>query len=92
MGQIMMAMAACLLAGTARMQAEEGDRVRAARAAARQREKCERLRLKQKWAADDVARVEREAGGVARVERGATHSARLKAQRQAEALAVECPA
>ncbi|MGX4640341.1 DUF4124 domain-containing protein [Massilia sp. SYSU DXS3249] len=66
----------------ARIQAEERDGARAARAAQQQRQKCERLRLKQKWALDDVARSGREA----------PDAARLKAQRQAEALAVECPA
>ena len=62
--------------------AEQRDRARAARAASALRQKCERLRLKQKWAMDDLARAGREA----------TAAARLKAKRQAEALAVECPA
>ena len=60
----------------------ERDGERAARAAATQRQKCERLRLKSKWAREDLAGAGREA----------TDAARVKAKRQAEALAVECPA
>lgn len=67
---------------TARAQVEERERDRAARAAAAVRRKCERLRLKATWLDQDVARAGREA----------TDAARLKARRQAEALAVECPA
>jgi len=61
---------------------EERERQRAARAFAVQRQKCERLRLKQKWADEDLAGTRGEA----------VAAARLKAKRQAEALAVECPA
>lgn len=61
---------------------EEGERRRAARAAGALHQKCERLRLKQKWAEEDLRGLRSEA--LAR--------ARQKAHRQAEALAVECPA
>ena len=61
---------------------EERDAQRAARAAAAQREKCERLRLTARWALEDLAGAGREA----------TKAARVKAKRQAEALAVQCPA
>ena len=61
-----------------------------AKAAARQsklalarRQKCDKLRLRRKWAEEDLARTVH----------GPKHeAARLKARRQAEALAVECPA
>lgn len=47
------------------------------------RQKCDRLRLRQKWAEEDLARTVH----------GPKHeAARLKARRQAEAVAVECPA
>jgi hypothetical protein len=65
-----------------RQALEERDGARAARAAASARQKCERLRLKARWAGEDLARAGREAAS----------AARLKAKRQAEALAVECPA
>ena len=61
---------------------EERERQRAAKAFAVQRQKCERLRLKQKWLDEDLGRARGEA----------VAGARLKAKRQAEALAVECPA
>ncbi|OON63167.1 hypothetical protein B0920_07115 [Massilia sp. KIM] len=61
---------------------EERTLARARRDAATQRRRCDKLRLQQKWAEEDLAR----AGG----ERAA--QARLKARRQQEALAVECPA
>jgi hypothetical protein len=54
----------------------------AARAAELTRQKCARLRLQAKWAEEDAARA-----GKAVAAR-----ARLKARRQAEALAVQCPA
>jgi len=58
------------------------ERERVAKAMAAQRQKCERLRLKAKWQEEDAGRA-----------RGAAVAgARLKAKRQAEALAVECPA
>ena len=47
------------------------------------RQKCDKLRLRRKWAEEDLARTVH----------GPKHeAARLKARRQAEALAVECPA
>ena len=70
---------------SARALAEEREQGRAAKAAAAAaglRQKCERLRLKARWLEEDVARAGREAAS----------AARLKARRQAEALAVECPA
>jgi hypothetical protein len=61
---------------------DEREQARLSRAAATRRQKCDRLRLRQKWANEDLART---AGpGI--------DAARLKARRQAEALAVECPA
>lgn len=60
----------------------EREAARERRSAAAQGRKCARLRLHRKWADEDLAR----AAGVR------TEAARRKAQRQAEALAVECPA
>ncbi|KQQ97569.1 hypothetical protein ASF77_06465 [Massilia sp. Leaf139] len=60
---------------------EEREGERAARAEATARSKCDRLRLQQKWAQEDVARAGREA----------TEAQQIKARRQAEALAVQCP-
>jgi hypothetical protein len=61
---------------------EERERQRAARTAEATRLRCERLRLQVKWAEEDAARAGKEAGA----------SARRKARRQAESLAVQCPA
>jgi len=61
---------------------DERERQRAAKAAGALRQKCERLRLKQKWSEEDLRKLRGDA----------LASARLKAGRQAEALAVECPA
>ena len=61
---------------------DERERQRAARAYGVQKQKCDRLRLKQKWLDEDLGRARGEA----------VAAARLKAQRQAEAVAVECPA
>jgi hypothetical protein len=55
---------------------------RAARAAAARKQRCDKLRLQTKWADEDLARSGSQARG----------AARLKAQRQADAMAVECPA
>jgi hypothetical protein len=66
----------------ARALHEEREQARERRARASQSHKCDRLRLQRKWAVEDLARIPRERLEVAR----------LKAQRQAEALAVECPA
>ena len=60
----------------------ERERQRAAKAFAMQRQKCERLRLKQKWMEQDLRGLRGDA----------LAKARVKAGRQAEALAVECPA
>ncbi len=60
--------------------AREG--VRAQRAAAAARRRCDKLRLQHKWAIEDARRAGRDDA-----ERAGT-----KARRQAEALAVECPA
>jgi len=62
--------------------ADERERQRTAKAAGAQRQKCERLRLKQKWLEEDLRKLRGDA----------LANARIKAQRQAEALAVECPA
>jgi hypothetical protein len=57
--------------------------VRQARAAEARRKKCERLRLRRKWAEEDLARTAH----------GPKHeAARIRLRRQAENLAVECPA
>lgn len=65
----------------ARTMQEERDAARARRAAASRYQKCARLRLHRKWAEEDAAR----ATGAA------AESARRRARRQAEAMAVECP-
>jgi hypothetical protein len=61
---------------------EDREMQRAARAAASTRQKCDRLRLQSKWADEDAARAGK----------STVAAARLKARRQAEALAVQCPA
>lgn len=61
---------------------EERAQSRLAKAAASRRQKCDRLRLRQKWAHEDLARTDGP-----RLE-----AARIKVRRQAESLAVECPA
>jgi hypothetical protein len=73
----------------AREAAQEKDDARArqaearsARAAQAGRKRCDKLRLRHKWAGEDLAR----AGA------GAQDAARRKLHRQAEALALECPA
>jgi hypothetical protein len=60
----------------------ERSRQQRTRAALAHRKTCDKLRLRRKWADEDAAR----AGGKA------YDIARRKARRQAEALAVECPA
>ena len=60
----------------------ERSRQQRARAAQAHRKTCDKLRLRRKWAEEDLAR----AGGKAH------EAARRKVRRQAEALAVECPA
>lgn len=69
----------------ARMQREEQaarEAVRTQRAAAAAKRRCDKLRLQHKWADEDVRRAGRDEA----------ERARIKARRQAEALAVECPA
>lgn len=68
----------------ARTQArEERERKRDVHAAQVRRQKCDKLRLRQKWIEEDLART---------VHGPAHDSARTKLRRQAENLAVECPA
>jgi hypothetical protein len=62
---------------------EERDRARSARAAQARAQKCDKLRLRHKWAEEDLAHT---------VHGPAHDSARTKLRRQAETLAVECPA
>ena len=64
---------------------EQREAERARRAAAGQRRRCDKLRLQGKWAEEDLRRNS-VAGGAA------LEAARIKARRQAEVLAVECPA
>lgn len=61
---------------------EDRESERAGRAAAAARRNCARLRLQARWAAEDAARASKAAAA----------AARLRAKRQGEALAVECPA
>lgn len=56
--------------------------VRQARAMQARRKKCDRLRLRHKWAEEDLARM---------VHGPKREAARLKARRLQETLAVECP-
>ena len=60
---------------------EAREAARTARDAAAERRRCDKLRLQSKWADEDIARAGREE----------TQRARLKAKRQGEVLAVECP-
>jgi hypothetical protein len=62
---------------------EERAQAKQNRAAYARRQKCEKLRLRYKWAEEDLARTVH----------GARHeAARIKLRRQRETLAVECPA
>jgi hypothetical protein len=63
---------------------EHADR-KAARSASLRRQHCARLRLRVKWADEDVARLHGKAQGEAEMR------ARLRARRQRETLGVECP-
>jgi len=67
---------------SARQLGEEKKSERADRAAAAARRHCARLRLQARWADEDAARANKASAA----------AARLKAKRQGEALAVECPA
>ena len=61
--------------------AERQEQQRARRAAASQKIKCERLRLRQQWAREDVRSASKNASA----------SFERKARRQAQAMALECP-
>ena len=65
-----------------RDEQEAREAARVQRAAAVERRRCDKLRLQRKWADEDIARAGRDEA----------ERARLKAKRQGEALAVECPA
>jgi hypothetical protein len=70
------------MASELRAQREQRDQARLHKAAAARRQKCDRLRLRRKWADEDLARTTG----------AALEAARIKARRQGEVLAVECPA
>ena len=61
---------------------EQRDQARQARAAQARHKHCATLRLRHKWALEDLARADGKS----------QEAARRKARRQAEALVVECPA
>lgn len=82
-----LAAARATLATIDRTRAAHADReahesARAARAALALRKRCDKLRLQARWADETLARSSDETKA----------TARIKARRQAEALAVECPA
>jgi hypothetical protein len=62
---------------------DEREQARLARGYHAKRQKCEKLRLRHKWAKEDLARS---------VHGPKQEAARIRTQRQAETLAVECPA
>ncbi|RZT10678.1 protein of unknown function [Duganella sp. CF402] len=64
-----------------REEREEREAAREAKDAAVQRKKCDQLKLKKRWADEDARR----ATG------SATETARLRAHRAGEAMALECP-
>ncbi|WP_229217424.1 hypothetical protein [Massilia forsythiae] len=70
----------------AQEKAERKEQQKLARADASRRKTCARLRLRHKWAEEDAARAWLDAKPAAR------DAARRKEKRQAEALALECPA
>ncbi len=78
------------LAGVESERAEEQQRdaqlarvaARARRDAAQQQRRCDKLRLQAKWRDEDSRRAQGDAA----------EQARIKARREAEAVAVECPA
>jgi hypothetical protein len=61
---------------------EQREQQKLARASHAHRKSCDKLRLRHKWAEEDLARASSQT----------REAARLKVRRQAEALAVECPA
>lgn len=58
---------------------------RAGRAALGQRRRCDKLRLQKRWTDEDLARA-------GKVGKDGKDAARIKARRQAETVALECPA
>jgi hypothetical protein len=71
------------LAREGRERAAERQDIRAARAGAAHDKQCRRLRLRAKWAEEDLARSH---GG----KLGKEHAAQLRLRRARESLAVEC--
>jgi len=69
-------------ARAAREEQSMREEARAQKAAAALKRRCDKLRLQRKWADEDLARAGRDEA----------ERARTKARRQAESLAVECPA
>jgi len=69
-----------LRAEQALREARDGERAR--RAALALRKRCDKLRLQRQWLEEDLARTRGDA----------KDAARIKVRRQAETLAVECPA
>ena len=63
---------------------------RAQRTSLAERKRCDRLRLQRQWADEDLARQRLAGNDPARAAAG--EAARLKARRQADTLALECPA
>jgi hypothetical protein len=61
--------------------AERQEQQRARRAAASQKAKCDRLRLRQQWAREDARTAPQKSSA----------AAERKARRQAQAMALECP-
>lgn len=64
---------------------------RAAKNAARAREKCAHAQLQKKWADDELSSILAGAHFNARARHGSVQQARLKAQHAAEKMALACP-
>jgi hypothetical protein len=69
---------------------EEREVERVRRTSLAERKRCDRLRLQRQWADEDLARQRLAGNDPARA--AASEAARLKAKRQADTLALECPA
>jgi len=69
---------------------DEREFERAQRTSLAERKRCDRLRLQRQWADEDLARQRLAGNDPARAAAG--EAARLKARRQADTLALECPA
>ena len=69
---------------------EEREFERARRTSLAERKRCDRLRLQRQWADEDLARQRLAGNDPAKAAAG--EAARLKAKRQADTLALECPA